>query len=142
MHRLTTLCLLLAAQALAQVSASLVAAAAADTGAAAGQYQFPVLPVGSYQVRSRISLQEADAAIVSAATSPASNLVAERQIRGLPLNRRSYDELLTLNPGVVDFGGFPASGRPTQSRTVRARAQSPGSTRNRSSRQALLPARS
>jgi hypothetical protein len=44
-----------------------------------------------------------DAAMVSATTSPASNLVGERQIRDLPLNGRSYDELLTLNPGVVNF---------------------------------------
>ena len=44
-----------------------------------------------------------DAAMVSATTSPASNLVGERQVRDLPLNGRSYDELLTLNPGVVNF---------------------------------------
>lgn len=32
-----------------------------------------------------------------------SGLVGERQITGLPLNGRSYDELLTLNPGIVNF---------------------------------------
>ncbi len=44
-----------------------------------------------------------DAAMVSATTSPASNLVGEQQIKDLPLNGRSFDELLTLNPGVVNF---------------------------------------
>src|SRR6202035_4843792 len=32
-----------------------------------------------------------------------SGLVGERQIKELPLNGRSYDELMTLNPGVVNF---------------------------------------
>jgi hypothetical protein len=44
-----------------------------------------------------------DAAIVSVTTADASRLVSEQQIRDLPLNGRSYDELLTLNPGVVNF---------------------------------------
>ena len=44
-----------------------------------------------------------DAPLVSAATADISGLVGGRQIRDLPLNGRSYDELLTLNPGVVNF---------------------------------------
>ena len=44
-----------------------------------------------------------DAAMVSVTTADASNLVGEQQIKDLPLNGRSYDELLTLNPGVVNF---------------------------------------
>jgi hypothetical protein len=46
---------------------------------------------------------EGDAAIVSATTSDAAGLVGEKQIKNLPLNGRSFDELLTLNPGVVNF---------------------------------------
>ncbi len=46
---------------------------------------------------------DADAAMVSAATSDMSGLVGGRLIKDLPLNGRSYDELLTLNPGVVNF---------------------------------------
>ncbi len=45
----------------------------------------------------------ADAALVDVATQDITGLVDERQIRDLPLNGRSYDELLTLNPGVVNF---------------------------------------
>ena len=40
---------------------------------------------------------------MSVATTNISGLVAGQQIRDLPLNGRSYDELLTLNPGVVNF---------------------------------------
>ncbi len=45
----------------------------------------------------------ADAPLVSVATSDISGLVGEKQIKDLPLNGRSYDLLLTLNPGVVNF---------------------------------------
>src|SRR5947209_8773160 len=45
----------------------------------------------------------ADAPLVSVTTSDISGLVGERQVKDLPLNGRSYDELLTLNPGVVNF---------------------------------------
>jgi hypothetical protein len=44
-----------------------------------------------------------NAPLVSTATEEISGLVNERQIESLPLNGRSYDELLTLNPGVVNF---------------------------------------
>ena len=44
-----------------------------------------------------------DAPLVGATTSDISGLVYGQQVRDLPLNGRSYDELLTLNPGVVNF---------------------------------------
>ena len=46
---------------------------------------------------------EADAAPVSLRTADVSGLVGERQVKDLPLNGRSFDELVTLNPGVVNF---------------------------------------
>jgi hypothetical protein len=45
----------------------------------------------------------ADAPVVSVTSTDISGLVAERQVKNLPLNGRSYDELMTLNPGVVNF---------------------------------------
>ncbi len=45
----------------------------------------------------------ADAPIVSTAPADISGLVGEQQVKDLPLNGRSYDELMTLNPGVVNF---------------------------------------
>ncbi len=44
-----------------------------------------------------------DAALVSVTTQDISGLVGERQVKDLPLNGRSYDLLLTLNPGIVNF---------------------------------------
>jgi hypothetical protein len=45
----------------------------------------------------------ADAPVVSVASADISGLVGEQQVKNLPLNGRSYDELMTLNPGVVNF---------------------------------------
>ncbi|MBV9342588.1 MAG: carboxypeptidase regulatory-like domain-containing protein [Acidobacteria bacterium] len=45
----------------------------------------------------------ADAAVVNLTTQDISGLVGERQVKDLPLNGRSYDLLLTLNPGIVNF---------------------------------------
>ena len=44
-----------------------------------------------------------DALLVDVNTADVSGLVGEQEIKALPLNGRSYDELLTLNPGVVNF---------------------------------------
>jgi hypothetical protein len=44
-----------------------------------------------------------DAPLVSVTASDVSGLVGEQQVKDLPLNGRSYDLLLTLNPGVVNF---------------------------------------
>src|ERR1700761_221971 len=45
----------------------------------------------------------ADAPIVNATTQDISGLVGEKEVKDLPLNGRSYDLLLTINPGVVNF---------------------------------------
>jgi hypothetical protein len=44
-----------------------------------------------------------DAPVVNLTTRDISGLVGERQVKDLPLNGRSYDLLLTLNPGIVNF---------------------------------------
>ena len=44
-----------------------------------------------------------DAPMVSTTTRDISGLVAEQQVKDLPLNGRSYDLLLPLNPGIVNF---------------------------------------
>src|SRR6266436_5304844 len=44
-----------------------------------------------------------DVLLVSTATSDISGLVGARQIKELPLNGRSFDLLLPLNPGIVNF---------------------------------------
>ena len=44
-----------------------------------------------------------DAPMVSTSATNVSGLVYEQAIKDLPLNGRSYDLLLTLNPGIVNF---------------------------------------
>ena len=46
---------------------------------------------------------DADAPIVNPTTQDISGLVGEKAVKQLPLNGRSYDLLLTINPGVVNF---------------------------------------
>lgn len=40
---------------------------------------------------------------INPTTQESSGLVNERQVKGLPLNGRSYDQLLTLNPATVNY---------------------------------------
>ncbi len=54
------------------------------------------------QVSEQIKVTE-DAPVVNLTTQDISGLVGERQVKDLPLNGRSYDLLLTLNPGIVNF---------------------------------------
>ncbi len=51
-----------------------------------------------------------DAPIVSTTTKDISGLVGEQQVKDLPLNGRSYDLLLPLNPGVVNFTWMKTGG--------------------------------
>jgi hypothetical protein len=44
-----------------------------------------------------------EAPIVNTTTTDISGLVGERQVKELPLNGRSYDLLMPLNPGIVNF---------------------------------------
>jgi len=46
---------------------------------------------------------DADVPLVSTTTADVSGLVGERQVKDLPLNGRSYDLLVQLNPAVMNF---------------------------------------
>jgi Carboxypeptidase regulatory-like domain/TonB-dependent Receptor Plug Domain len=59
-----------------------------------------VLRVG--KITEKVTVTE-DAPVVNLTTQDISGLVGERQIKDLPLNGRSYDLLMTLNPGIVNF---------------------------------------
>ena len=54
------------------------------------------------QVNEQVKVTE-DVPLVNLSTQEISGLVGERQVKDLPLNGRSYDLLLTLNPGIVNF---------------------------------------
>ena len=45
----------------------------------------------------------ADTPLVDTTTASVSGLVGERQIKELPLNGRSFDNLITLNPGAINY---------------------------------------
>jgi hypothetical protein len=60
----------------------------------------------------------ADVALVSVTTSDVSGLVGEQQVKDLPLNGRSFDELLTLNPGIVNFTSEKTGGIGVSNSTV------------------------
>jgi hypothetical protein len=100
---------------------------------AVGQYELAVTKPGFQQaIRSGIGLvvgQEAnvdlklqvsavtaevrvigDAPIVNTSTKDISGLVGEQQVKDLPLNGRSYDLLLPLNPGIVNFTWMKTGG--------------------------------
>ncbi len=51
-----------------------------------------------------------DAPMVSVTTNDISGLVGEQQVKNLPLNGRSFDLLMPLNPGVVNFTFEKAGG--------------------------------
>ena len=55
----------------------------------------------------------ADPSLLAATTDDTSGLVGERQVKELPLNGRSYDQLLTLNPGTVNYTSQRAGGTGT-----------------------------
>ena len=51
----------------------------------------------------------AEAPIVNTTTASTSGLVGERQIKDLPLNGRSFDNLITLNPGTTTSTGMKSA---------------------------------
>lgn len=66
-----------------------------------------ILRVG--EVNQQVKVRS-DAPLVSTTTSDISGLVGEQQVKELPLNGRSYDLLLPLNPGIVNFSSQKTGG--------------------------------
>jgi len=50
-----------------------------------------------------------EAPLVDTSTTPASGLVNERQVKDLPLNGRSFDNLITLNPSTANTTSYRSS---------------------------------
>jgi hypothetical protein len=61
------------------------------------------LEVGA--VQEQVTVAE-DATLVNTTTASVSGLVGERQVKDLPLNGRSFDNLITLNPGAVNYSAL------------------------------------
>jgi len=73
------------------------------------------LPVGEIK---QVITVEAAGSPVNQSTQQTSGLVSERQIKELPLNGRSYDQLVTLNPGIVNYTYERSGGVGTSSSSV------------------------
>src|SRR5258705_3183419 len=74
-----------------------------------------VLQVGDVQQSVKV---EAMPTVVVITTDDVSGLVDERQVKELPLNGRSYDQLMTLNPGIVNYTSQRAGGIGTSNSVV------------------------
>ena len=56
--------------------------------------------------------------LVTVTTEDVSGLVNEQQVKELPLNGRSYDQLLTLNPGIINYTSQRSGGIGTSNSVV------------------------
>ena len=50
-----------------------------------------------------------EAPIVNTSTSSVSGVVGEREVKDLPLNGRSFDNLITLNPGAINYSALKSA---------------------------------
>src|SRR5665213_2214066 len=57
-------------------------------------------------------------AVVGLTTADISGVAGQEQVKDLPLNGRSYDELLTLNPGIVNYTAAKTGGIGVSNSTV------------------------
>jgi hypothetical protein len=69
------------------------------------------------EVREVVTVEESPAP-VSLSTAQTGGLVNERQVKELPLNGRSFDGLMTLNPGVVNYTSQRSGGVGTSNSSV------------------------
>ncbi len=61
------------------------------------------LQVGEFSQQVVVS---AEAPLVNITTAPVSGVIGEREIKDLPLNARSFDTLITLNPGALNYSAL------------------------------------
>jgi hypothetical protein len=73
------------------------------------------LPVG--QASSEVTVL-AQPSAVTVSTQDISGLINEKQVKELPLNGRSYDELITLNPSTVNYSSEKSGGVGTSNSAV------------------------
>ena len=74
-----------------------------------GQSATENLTLSVGQINQVVTVEEQQP-VVNTTTEQTSGLVGEKQVKELPLNGRSYDELMSLNPGVVNYSSQKAGG--------------------------------
>lgn len=55
----------------------------------------------------------AETPVVNTTTAPVSGVVGEREVKDLPLNGRSFDNLITLNPGAISYSAMKSQNTST-----------------------------
>jgi hypothetical protein len=70
---------------------------------AVGQESVVNLQLAIGDVSQEVNVTE-ESPVVNTTTSSVSGLVGEREVKDLPLNGRSFDDLMALNPGVINYG--------------------------------------
>jgi hypothetical protein len=73
--------------------------------------------LGLAAVQQQVVVDDSEAS-VNITTQQTAGLIDERQVKELPLNGRSYDELLTLNPATVNYTGERSGGIGTSNSSV------------------------
>jgi hypothetical protein len=68
----------------------------------------------------------AETPVVNTTTSPVSGIVGEHEVKDLPLNGRSFDNLLTLNPGAINFSLKSANTSTSNGNTFSVAGHRPG----------------
>ncbi len=74
------------------------------------------LPVGD--LKQTITVEESGVGGGICRPLQTSGPIGEKQVKDLPLNGRSYDELLTLNPGIVNYSNQRSGGVGTSNSAV------------------------
>lgn len=82
-----------------------------------GQSAVVNLSLSVGQVRQEVTVA-ATPPTIELSTQQTSGLVDEKQVKELPLNGRSYDELITLNPAVVNYSSERSGGVGTSNSAV------------------------
>jgi hypothetical protein len=73
--------------------------------------------LGLASVQQQVEVDSVPAS-VNTSTQQTSGLIDERQVKELPLNGRSYDQLLTLNPATVNYTNERSGGTGTSNSSV------------------------
>jgi hypothetical protein len=78
----------------------------------AGQQAVVVLRLEVGEVFQQVTVS-GELPLVNTTAAPVSGLVGEAEVKDLPLNGRSFDNLITLNPGVINYSAMKTAGTST-----------------------------
>ena len=92
--------------------------ARADVSVMVGQVTVVDVTLPLAGVQEEVTVKEDATSAVVVSTQQSSGLVSEREVKDLPLNGRSFDELLALNPTIVNYTSERSGGIGTSNSAV------------------------